>query len=79
MVFERNIFSNEKKKEVSGMLQVAVKAIPAFSIEGSASINFTEAEDIKRNSITFRFHGDAVIDPPPATYEDAIKVWAKNH
>ena len=49
-------------------------AIPSFQIDGSANVNFTEAElDVKR-TMELTWHGDTLIDPP-TTFEEAVKVY----
>ena len=74
MVFELETSSVLKKKSIYGSLHVLVKSMPQFSIEGSASLNLTEEEKVVKNRLSFKYFGDSVIDPPPATFADAIKV-----
>ena len=76
--FKHSVSSNEKKEEIEGSLKVMVKAIPAFSIEGEASVNITGERKIFAEDVTVRFNGD--FDLPggfPATYKEAIITFKK--
>ena len=74
MVFEKSTNEDFQNKQISGSLDVLIKSLPSIQIEGHASMNFTEAETTIKNTLEFKFFGDAIIDPPPATFDDAIEV-----
>jgi len=75
MVFKKDFKSNTEKKEISGHLNVVVKAIPQFQVNGSASFNLTEEEDEISKTMSLTFYGDVLLNPPPSTFEDAIAVY----
>ena len=51
-----------------------VKAIPSFQIEGSAEVEFDEAEETIKKSMNVKWNGDAGVEPP-TTFEDAVKIY----
>ena len=72
LVFEVEASETQSKQEIEGELDIVLKSMP---ISGGASIQLTdEARDVA-SRMTFKFHGDAVVDPPPQTYEDAVEVY----
>ena len=75
MVFKKDFKSNSEKKEVSGYLNVVVKSIPSFQVNGSASFNLTENEEEVSRSMSLTFYGDALLEDPPSTFEGAIAVY----
>ena len=75
MLFEKEFRSQSEKRKVAGSLSVVVKAIPSFSIEGHASVNFQEDEEEVRKYMTLTFYGDTILDNPPTTFEDAVTVY----
>merc|ERR550519_2293822 len=75
MVFKKHFKTNTEKKEISGYLDVVVKAIPQIQIEGQAKFNLTENEKEVSRTMEFNFHGDVLLNNPPSTFEDAIEVY----
>ena len=75
MVFKKDFKSNTEKKEISGHLNVVVKAIPSFQVNGSASFNLTEDQEEVSKTMSLTFYGDVLLNPPPSTFEDAIAVY----
>ena len=74
LVFEIDASKTVTKKELSGSLSIQVKKL-AFKVSGEATLNVTDSEKDIQNKLKFRFHGDATINPPPATYAVSILVW----
>ena len=81
LIFESKRSENISKKEVGDSMDTLVKGLPAQIVEGDGfpedNKSEKELEQINsiRSNIFFKFYGDTVIDPPPATYEDAIEVY----
>uniref|UniRef100_A0A7M5WSN9 Chitin-binding type-2 domain-containing protein n=1 Tax=Clytia hemisphaerica TaxID=252671 RepID=A0A7M5WSN9_9CNID len=76
--FKRSVSRKEKKEKIAGSLQVLVKAIPAFSIEGSATVKVEGEEKRFRESVKVRFNGDFKLPGGfPATFEEAVKSFKK--
>ena len=63
------------KQEIGGSLSIVIKKIPGIEISGKGEFELTDSEKELTNSLTFKFHGDTVIDPPPQTFEDAVSVY----
>lgn len=75
-VFDREVSASESMQDVKGTLQIAVKSIPTFSIEGEGSLQMNDK--IKENIDTFTctFCGDFALPCNPVTYQDAIKAFS---
>ena len=58
LMFEKEIEKHETKKQIEGSLEVVVKAIPSFQVEGKAQINLNETENSTMAKLAFTFHGD---------------------
>ena len=73
--FKRTLRHNENKQEIFGSLQVAVKAIPAFSIEGKASVDLKGTlKDISKES-EVTLYGDFLLQHQPTTFDEAIQTY----
>ena len=73
--FDRSISMNERKRDIQGNLEIAVKKIPTFEVSGSGDVKISEEERKNVNSFSCKFHGDFVLKNHPGTYEEAIKVY----
>ncbi|XP_067299063.1 stonustoxin subunit alpha-like [Pseudorasbora parva] len=77
MVFDRRFSEEENKQKIEGELNIMVKKIPEFSIEGKGALEMTDGEKKMAESIACTFHGDFRLDQNPTTYMEAIKVYKK--
>ena len=76
LLFETKKSASESKQEISGKLKIAVEKMGgALSAGGQADLKLTSGVKQTMQSLRFKFHGDTIIDPPPQTYEDAVKVY----
>ena len=75
MVFKKNYKTDKEKREIEGNLNVVVKAIPQIEISGQADFKLNEDQQEVSNTMSLSFYGDVLLDPPPSTFEDAIKVY----
>ncbi|XP_067283539.1 uncharacterized protein [Pseudorasbora parva] len=75
MVFERTFSEEEEKQKIEGELDVMVKSIPGFSIEGSGAVQMTDGDKKMAESISCTFHGDFRLDHNPTTYMEALDVY----
>ena len=68
--------SSSEKQDVGGSLQAVVKAIPGFSIKGSASVKLTGKEKKLSESLEVRFNGDFNFkNGIPTTFNGSIKAF----
>ena len=74
MIFEKTVTDDHKKQEVGGSLKVLINALPDITIDAEAKVDITEEQKNASNGLNFKFYGDAIVDPPPSTYIDALKV-----
>ncbi|XDV26322.1 hypothetical protein PO909_030070, partial [Leuciscus waleckii] len=77
MVFDRTFTEDEEKQEIEGELNVMVKNIPGFSIEGHGAVNMTDAQKKVAKKTACTFYGDVRLDQNPTTYIEALEVYKK--
>ena len=75
LTFDIRKTKTEDKQMIAGSLRIVIKKIPKITIDGYGAFNFTGRENRVRNELSFHYHGDAVVDPPPQTFDDAVKVY----
>uniref|UniRef100_A0A673FRA8 Uncharacterized protein n=1 Tax=Sinocyclocheilus rhinocerous TaxID=307959 RepID=A0A673FRA8_9TELE len=75
MVFDRTFSEEENKQEIEGELNVMVKKIPLFSIEGKGTAQMTDAEKEMVEKITCTFHGNVCPEQNPTTYMEALNLY----
>uniref|UniRef100_A0A8C5MGG8 Fibronectin type-III domain-containing protein n=1 Tax=Leptobrachium leishanense TaxID=445787 RepID=A0A8C5MGG8_9ANUR len=76
LIFDREVSTSENIKDIKGSLQLMIKKIPTFSIEGEGKLNLTEQEKESVTRFNCTFHGDFALDRNPVTYEEAINTYA---
>ncbi|XDV43718.1 hypothetical protein PO909_012143, partial [Leuciscus waleckii] len=77
MVFDHMSSEDESKQEIEGKLNVMVKKVPEFSIEGKGSVKMTDVEKKTAENITCTFHGDFHLEQNPTTYMEALDLYKK--
>uniref|UniRef100_A0A8C2CKC7 SNTX thioredoxin-like domain-containing protein n=1 Tax=Cyprinus carpio TaxID=7962 RepID=A0A8C2CKC7_CYPCA len=77
MVFDRSFAEDENKQNIEGELNVMVKKIPGFSIEGKGALTMADEDKKKAENITCTFHGDIHLEQNPTTYMEALEVYKK--
>ncbi|XP_048048299.1 cytolytic toxin-alpha-like isoform X1 [Megalobrama amblycephala] len=75
MVFDQMSSEGESKQDIEGKLNVMVKKIPGFSIEGEGSVKMTDGEKKTAENITCTFHGDFHLEQNPTTYMEALNLY----
>ncbi|XP_065442586.1 stonustoxin subunit alpha-like [Chrysemys picta bellii] len=75
-VFDRDISSSENVREIEGKLQIAIKKIPVFSIEGEAAVKMDESEKLNAEKFNCKFHGDFALENNPTNFQDAMKIYS---
>ena len=74
--FKHSKQSSFEKQNVGGSLQAVVKAIPGFSIEGSASVKLNGEEKKLSESLEVRFNGDFTFkNGMPTTFNGSINAF----
>ncbi len=77
MVFDQSFAEDENKQDIEGKLNVMVKKIPGFCIEGEGALKMTDEDKKKAENITCTFHGDFHLEQNPTTYMEALEVYKK--
>lgn len=68
--------SGYEKQDVGGSLQAVVKAIPGFSIKGSASVKLNGDKKKLSESLEFRFNGDfSFKNGIPTTFNASVNAF----
>ncbi|XP_069475300.1 stonustoxin subunit beta-like isoform X2 [Ambystoma mexicanum] len=75
-VFDREVSASESMQDVKGTLQIAVKSIPTFSIEGEGSLQMNDKIKETMDTFSCTFCGDFALPNNPVTYQDAIKAFS---
>ncbi|XP_060751588.1 cytolytic toxin-alpha-like [Tachysurus vachellii] len=77
MVFDLTTNENEDQEEIEGNLNVMVRKMPSFSIEGQGALAMSESEKKLANSINCTFYGDYELEQNPTTYMEALQLYRK--
>ncbi|RXN02208.1 stonustoxin subunit alpha-like protein [Labeo rohita] len=77
MVFDLTHSQDENKQDIEGELNVMVKKIPEFSIEGKGAVQMTDSEKKKAENISCTFHGDFHLEQNPTTYMEALNLYKR--
>ncbi|KAG1926552.1 stonustoxin subunit beta-like isoform X2 [Pimephales promelas] len=77
MVFDRTFSEDEDKQEIEGELNVMVKKIPQFSIEGKGALQMIDGQKKVAEETTCTFYGDVHLDQNPTTFMEALEVYKK--
>nr|XP_025035771.1 stonustoxin subunit alpha-like [Pelodiscus sinensis] len=75
-VFDREVSSSESVQEIQGSLQIAIKKIPLFSVEGEGSLKMDDTEKLNANKFNCKFHGDFALEKNPTTFQDAMTIYS---
>uniref|UniRef100_K7F1K8 Fibronectin type-III domain-containing protein n=1 Tax=Pelodiscus sinensis TaxID=13735 RepID=K7F1K8_PELSI len=75
-VFDREVSSSENVREIEGTLQIAIKKLPTFSVEGEGSVKIDEKEKLNADKFNCKFHGDFALENNPTNFQDAIKTYS---
>ena len=70
LLFESLATNGTTKEEVGLKIEEAILAIPLVNLENQSSVPLNEFT----KKLKFKYYGDAMVDPPPMTYENSIKV-----
>ena len=74
-VFDKEINEDESRSDIEGSLEIAVRSIPSFHIEGSGRVKITDEQRTRMEKFNCKFHGDFVLKDHPGDYEEAIAVY----
>ncbi|RXN19682.1 neoverrucotoxin subunit beta-like protein [Labeo rohita] len=77
MVFDRTFSEEKDEQKIEGELDVMVRKIPKFSIEGKGAIKLTDSDKKVAENITCTFYGDVRLEQNPTTFTEAIEVYKK--
>lgn len=77
MVFDRTFSEEKNKQKIDGELNLMVKKIPKFSIEGSGAVHMTDDDTKRVENITCTFYGDFHLEQSPTSYMEALDLYKK--
>ena len=75
LLFESKESDSYSKTDIEGSLKFLIKKIPSMELSGSGSIEMTDIETEIADTMTFKFFGDTVIDPPPQSFNESIEIY----
>ena len=74
-LFDKQHISTDAKRKVEGAVEVIVKSIPSFQMEGSASLELKDEQKEVCKSLNCTFYGDMRPKSNPTTFQEAIQVY----
>ncbi|XDV21737.1 hypothetical protein PO909_026761 [Leuciscus waleckii] len=77
MVFDQTLSEEVVQQKIEGELNVMVKSIPGFTIEGKGHLDMTEDQNKVAKNIACTFYGDVRLDQNPTTFMEALEVYKK--
>ena len=75
LLFESKESEDLSKEEIAGSLRILIKFAESFEVEGYGNFSFSDIDEYVANTLSFKFYGDTVVDPPPQTFENAVEVY----
>ncbi|XP_053873650.1 LOW QUALITY PROTEIN: uncharacterized protein LOC128831363 [Malaclemys terrapin pileata] len=75
-VFDREVSSSENVRDIEGKLQIVMKKLPLFSIEGEGAVKMDEKEKLNAENFNCKFHGDFALERNPTNFQDAMKIYS---
>ncbi|XP_075773067.1 stonustoxin subunit alpha-like [Pelodiscus sinensis] len=75
-VFDREVSSSESVQEIAGTLQIAIKKLPTFSVEGAGSLKMDEKDKLNADKFNCKYHGDFALEKNPTNFQDAITIYS---
>lgn len=76
-VFDSEKLEASSVQDIHGEMQVVIKKIPTFKLEGSAQINLSEEEQKLTNKFSCTFFGDLILEKNPATFVQAVETYCE--
>ena len=71
--------TSESVTDVGGKLRLGIGNLGPLAdfagISGSGDLDWDWLNTTEKQELKFTFHGDTQINPPPQTFEDALKVY----
>ena len=76
-VFDRQVESSEKLKQVHGNLEAMISALPGIDLNvgGSADLDIQKKGNEGMEEIHCKFYGDFILPKNPTMYQDAVRVY----
>ena len=75
LLFEKEATEDISKEEISGALSITITYALVFNMTGWGEFSLSQEDEDLANSLSFKFYGDTLVDPPPQTFEQAIEVY----
>ncbi|RXM90893.1 Neoverrucotoxin subunit alpha [Acipenser ruthenus] len=75
-IFDQQVSSEEKKQEIHGKMELAIRKIPTIKMEGQGSIDLEETEKAEVEKFECTFYGDFHLKSNLSTYQDAVKTYS---
>ncbi|XP_031419303.1 stonustoxin subunit beta-like [Clupea harengus] len=75
MEFQETASDNSRREEIEGNLDLMIKKIPSFSIEGQGSLKMNDDDSRMVQNFRCKFYGDIQLKELPSTFLEAIDVY----
>ena len=74
-IFEKSVTSATDIEEAYGKLEVAVRKIPKYDIQGSTGVDYQDNANTDITDIRVRFYGDLLLPRHPTNFVEAVNVY----
>ncbi|XP_029601114.1 stonustoxin subunit beta-like [Salmo trutta] len=74
-VFDREVSSDEDRKDIEGNFKVKLNSVPYVSIGGESDLDKKNTSETKTEKFSCRFHGDVLLENNPVSFKDAMDTY----
>ncbi|XP_024265954.2 cytolytic toxin-beta-like [Oncorhynchus tshawytscha] len=74
-VFDREVSSDEDRKDIEGSFKVTLNSIPYVSIGGEVALDKKNTSETTTDKFSCRFHGDVLLENNPVSFQDAMDTY----
>uniref|UniRef100_A0A4W5JHG4 Uncharacterized protein n=1 Tax=Hucho hucho TaxID=62062 RepID=A0A4W5JHG4_9TELE len=74
-VFDREVSSDEDRKDIEGNFKVTLNSVPYVSIGGKSALDTKNTSETKAEKFSCRFHGDVLLENNPVSFQDAMDTY----
>eukprot|EP00063_Salmo_salar_P062966 XP_014037801.1 PREDICTED: uncharacterized protein LOC106591136 isoform X2 [Salmo salar] len=74
-VFDREVSSDEDRKDIEGNFKVKLNSVPYVSIGGESALDMKNSSKTETEKFSCRFHGDVLLENNPVSFQDAVDTY----
>eukprot|EP00063_Salmo_salar_P067823 XP_014042658.1 PREDICTED: stonustoxin subunit beta-like [Salmo salar] len=74
-VFDREVSSDEDRKDIEANFKVKLNSVPYVSIGGESALDMKNSSKTETEKFSCRFHGDVLLENNPVSFQDAVDTY----